>query len=210
VPDCAAIVLTGGASRRMGRDKASIRPPGWDRTFAQRTAGLVAAVAGPAVEVGPGRTFLAALSEDPPGAGPLAAVAAGWGALAAGGWRGPVLVVATDLPFLDLATLSWLAGHPTGASLVPICGGRPQPLCARYGAADLDTARRLARAGSAAMAALLAATEPLLVEAPRPEALRDVDTPADLALAGLAGPQPGGPPATPEQPAGRRASKAGA
>lgn len=186
MPGCAAIVLTGGASRRMGRDKASIRPPGWEHTLAERTAGLVAAVAVRAVEVGPGRTSLLAVSEDPPGTGPLAALAAGWDALAAGGWRGAALVVATDLPFLDLATLRWLADHPDG-SLVPLAGGRPQPLCARYSAADLDTARRLVGAGLASMAALLAEVSPQLVEAPDPEALRDVDTPADLAAAGLDG-----------------------
>lgn len=192
VPICAALVLTGGASRRMGTDKASLRLSPCDPdTLAERTARLVSGVAAVALEVGPGRSSLPAVAEDPPGSGPLAAVAAGGEALAAAGWSGPVLVVATDLPRLTEPLLRWLAGHPAESSVVPLRDGRVQPLCARYSRADLETAARLVAGGRRAMKDLLAATAPLLV----PEedwagagpggaaAIDDVDTPEDLARA---------------------------
>ena len=155
--------------------------------LAERTAVLLRAVAGPVVEVGPGRSSLPAVSEEPPGAGPLAAVAAGASALAAAGWRGPVLVVATDLPLLDLGLLRWLAAHPDSRSVVPLAAGRVQPLCARYSAVDLDTAARLVGSGRRAMGDLLAAIdanrapeEEWVPRAVHPAVLADADTPEDL------------------------------
>ena len=193
------MLLTGGASRRMGRDKAAIPIPAvpipggpgtagaTPVTLADRTARLLCAVAEPVVEVGPGRSFLRAVSEDPPGTGPLAAVAAGASALAAAGWTGPVLVVATDLPRLDEAMLRWLASHPDPRSVVPVAAGRVQPLCARYRAEDLVTAGRLVGAGRRAMGDLLAAIDAHRVGedqwAPAsgdPSVLSDADTPDDL------------------------------
>ena len=186
---CAGILLTGGASRRMGRDKASIQVHAGTGTvsLAERTAGLLEAAAAPVVEVGSGRSGRWSVREDPPGGGPLAAAAAGWSALSERGWRGPVLVVATDLPRLTVGLLEWLAGHPSDRSVVPVAGDRVQPLCARYRPADLDRAVGLVAAGRRAMADLLAAVDPLVVAdhdwagpAGDPAALDDVDTPADL------------------------------
>lgn len=186
---CAGILLTGGASRRMGRDKASIAVPGESGplTMAERTARILASAAAPVVEVGPARPGAWAVREDPPGSGPLAATAAGWVALAGRGWSGPVLVVATDLPRLTAGMVRWLAGHPADRSVVPVAGDRVQPLCARYRASDLDTARELVAAGRRAMSDLLEAVDPVLIPerdwagpAGGAAVLVDVDTPADL------------------------------
>ena len=185
----------------MGRDKAAIEvqaigvpalgvpagPAAGPVTLAERTARLLGAVADPVIEVGPGRSHLTAVSEDPPGAGPLAAVAAGASALAGAGWSGPVLVVATDLPRLDEGLLRWLVSHPDPRSVVPVAAGRVQPLCARYCADDLHVAGRLVAAGRRAMGDLLAAID--AHRAPEEEwsaassdlsALCDADTPGDL------------------------------
>lgn len=183
---CGGIILTGGASRRMGRDKASIRIGASGQTLARRTEDLLRQVAEPAVEVGSGHTTLRAVREDPPGGGPLAAVAAGWAALAAGQWRGPALVVATDLPKMNVALLDWLARHPAARSVVPVSRRRVQPLCARYRPEDLDLAALLCREGRTAMNDLIAAIDPVLLpeeewaHAGGPEILEDVDTPEDL------------------------------
>src|ERR1700736_1061525 len=85
----AALLLTGGTSRRMGRDKATLPVNG--TPLAERTATLLAQVADPVVEVGPGWTGLVAVREEPAGQGPLAAMAAGWAYLsgAAGGGSHP-------------------------------------------------------------------------------------------------------------------------
>jgi molybdopterin-guanine dinucleotide biosynthesis protein A len=175
----------------MGVDKAAIRLSDADGrsgpTLAERTVDLLLEACSPAVEVGPGRTCLPAVAESPAGAGPLAAMVAGWDALRAGGWFGPVVVVATDLPMLTSSMLVWLAEHPASGSVVPVAGGRVQPLCARYSPADMDVAARLVRQGERALSALLDVTDPLLAGedawaagAGGDAVLTDVDTPEDL------------------------------
>ena len=182
----AGLLLTGGSSRRFGRDKAAVLA-GDDETWAGRTGRLIAAVCCPALEIGPGRSHLRAVPDQQPGEGPLAAVATGVSALDALGWAGPVLVVATDLPLITPQLLSWLANHPSGQSVVPLRGGRLQPLCARYRREDLLRSVALVAEGRRAMRDLLAAID---VEAVGPEvwgpaagdlhALVDVDVPGDL------------------------------
>ena len=77
----AGVLLTGGASRRMGVDKARIVVNG--ETLAARSARVLASVCDPVVEVGSGVSGLPAVQEEPSGAGPLVAMLAGVGALGA-------------------------------------------------------------------------------------------------------------------------------
>jgi molybdenum cofactor guanylyltransferase len=188
----AALLLTGGASRRLGRDKAAVMVDGV--TLARRTAALLVEVADPVIEVGPGYSGLAGVPhviETPAGAGPLAAVAAGWTDLAA---QGPgsvarALVVATDLPCLTRGLLELLAWHPGEGCVVPVDrSGAPQLLCARYTAATLAGAGSLVASGERAFRALLEGEAvtwlpPEVWEpaAGRADALADLDTPDDLA-----------------------------
>lgn len=167
----------------------SVEPP---VTLAGRTAALLEQVCVTTVEVGPGHTRLPSAIESPPGRGPLAGLARGWEMLRAGGWDGPVLVVATDLPLLTSGFLEWLAAYPGDRSVVPVAAGRAQPLCARYSAPDMTLAARLVEEGERTMTALLQRADPLLVAeadwaaAADPAVLADVDTPDDLArLTGL-------------------------
>lgn len=178
----AALLLTGGASRRMGRDKATL-PAADGVPLARRTAGLLAAVAAPVLEVGPGRAGIRAVPDGWPGAGPLTAVASGATRLATLGWSGPVLVVATDLPELDEPLLGWLADHPYPGTVVPVVDGYPQMLCARYDAATVACAPVLAGAGARRMRDLI---EGRRVHLAGPDewggvsiggSLRDTDTP---------------------------------
>lgn len=192
------MVLTGGASRRMGRTKATL--PAGSTTLARRTAALLAQVAGFAVEVGPGYSGLPCAADTLPGSGPLAALTTGAAWLNAAGWDGPALVVATDLPRLTAPLLAWLAAYRVSGSVVPLdAGGRPQPLCARYCAADLAVAMRLVSSGRRRMSDLLEAlTDVAYVDAGAwgpvagPDALIDVDTPSDLAAFGGMAPGTGG------------------
>lgn len=185
----AGILLTGGRSRRMGFDKASIAIDGVPA--AVRTARVLSAVAFPVVEVGPGRSGLASVREDPPGSGPLAAIAAGVRSLSEAGHDGAVLVVACDLPLLTEAALGMLAEWPGRSSVVPVVAGHPQPLCARWSGADLGSAAGLVDAGKRSMKALL--SRPGIVfldESSWPRSievgvLSDADTPTALDRLGL-------------------------
>jgi molybdopterin-guanine dinucleotide biosynthesis protein A len=184
------LLLTGGASRRMGQDKATLVLAAGGVSLARRSAAVLAGVTTVAIEVGPGCSGLPAVQEDPPGSGPLPAVVAGWRALGAAGWGGPVLVVATDLPRLTATLLAWLVGHPSDRSVVPVVDGWPQPICARYAPADLGAAADLVACGSSSMRDLLAVAA---AHQAGPDEWRlagisasdwaDADTPEDLAVA---------------------------
>jgi molybdopterin-guanine dinucleotide biosynthesis protein A len=148
-------------------------------------------VAAPVLEVGPGYTTLPRVQEVPAGGGPLSALAAGWAGLVELGWpdTGSVLVVATDLPRLTVGLLALLAGYRKPGCVVPVDdNGRRQFLCGRYSMAALSQAGELVAAGERSVRALVDRAEVAWVApsawqpaAGRPDALCDVDTPADLA-----------------------------
>jgi molybdopterin-guanine dinucleotide biosynthesis protein A len=175
----------------MGRDKAALIVED-GRSLAERTAALLAQVAAPVVEVGPGYTTLPSTVEARPGTGPLQAVAAGAVFLAGAGHEGPALVVATDLPRLTAGLLGALAAWPAPGCVVPLHEGRPQPVCARYSPAALAEAVALAAAGERSLMALLERVDVAWLApaqwapaAGRPDALVDVDTPVDAAATGI-------------------------
>ncbi|TDC60470.1 NTP transferase domain-containing protein [Streptomyces hainanensis] len=126
-----AVILAGGAARRLGgADKPAVRVGG--RTLLDRVVGACPDAAR-VVVVGPrrptGRRVVWA-REEPPGGGPLAALAAGLREVTA-----PLtLVLAADLPFLTPAGLARLLDVPSGADVVlpRDAGGRDQPLSAVY------------------------------------------------------------------------------
>ena len=171
----------------MGRAKAAITQPGGGTSLARRTAAILAACTDPVVEVGPGHSGLPHVGEDPPGSGPLAAVAAGAAHLFATGWTGPVLVLATDLPMLEAPLVEWLVGHPDTRSVVPLVAGRAQTLCARYDRVALEQAVAIAANGSRSMRDLLSVADHLLAGPDdwgragiEERWFADADTPADL------------------------------
>ena len=180
----AGLLLTGGGSRRMGTDKARLVVGG--RRLAERAAEVLEEVCHTIIEVGPGVSGLPAVREDPPGAGPLAALGAGAAELARRGHSGPVLLLAVDMPFVDGRLLAFLRDRLGPATAVPLAGGQPQPLCARYGPEALAAVPSLLAAGERSLRALLAAVEVGWVEPAEwepvsgPDAFRDLDTPEDV------------------------------
>jgi molybdopterin-guanine dinucleotide biosynthesis protein A len=185
----AGLLLTGGSSRRMGTDKALLVVGG--ERLASRLARILGFVAGPIVEVGPGWTGLDAVREDPPGSGPLAAVAVGRARLRQLGHDGAALVIACDLPLLDAPVLTLLATWPGDASVLPVVEGRVQPLCARWSARDLDAAGALVEAGERSLRLLPERSEAVLIdrsawsEVANERSFADVDTPEELAALGI-------------------------
>jgi molybdopterin-guanine dinucleotide biosynthesis protein A len=185
----AGLLLTGGGSTRLGAPKAELRRAG--ERLADRGARVLSTVCPTSLEVGPGTSPLPAAREEPPGGGPLAAVVAGWSALEARGARGDVLVLAVDVPFVEVGVLRWLVEHPAPGAVVPRVGGRAQPLCARYRPADLGVAADLVAGGAAAMRDLLAAVAVTYADedawgvVATEDAFLDVDTPEAVTRAGL-------------------------
>jgi len=135
------ILLTGGSSTRMGRDKATIRIDG--TSLAERSAKLLSSFADIAIEVGEGVSGLASVLEEPRGNGPLAAIIAGHSELIRMGLdpRASCLVLACDLPLLDAWVLDKIASWPGGQSVLPVIDNFAQPLCARWAPRDLRQAR---------------------------------------------------------------------
>jgi molybdenum cofactor guanylyltransferase len=184
------MLLTGGASRRMGRDKAAlVHDDG--ATLAVRLGRVLATLCEPVIEVGPGRSDLPAVADERPGEGPLAACVTGWRALTAGGHDGPVAVLAVDLPAMTTPALAIVVRHPDPGTVVPVVEGRPQPLAARWSPIAFVEAARLVEGGQRSMTALLevvpwtALREPAFTAVGGVAAFDDVDTPDDLARHGV-------------------------
>ncbi len=104
-----AMILTGGASSRMGEDKAVVDWAG--RRAVDRVADLARAAAAQAiVTVGPRDYGLTAVPDDAPFGGPVGGILAGARALAARGCT-RALVLAVDTPTLTAADLAPLLAH---------------------------------------------------------------------------------------------------
>ncbi len=189
----AGLLLTGGSSRRMGRDKAELVVAG--ERLADRSARVLAAVCDPVLEVGPGRSPLDGVVDDHPRAGPLAALVTGADALRARTYSGSVVLLGVDLPFASEPLLRLVANHPASATVVPVAGGMRQSCCARYAPEALATAADLVERGERALHALLSAvpvvdiTEEEWQAVAPSDALTDLDTPDDLVRYGVGGAQ---------------------
>lgn len=184
-----AVVLAGGAARRLGgSDKPGVRVGG--RTLLDRVlaacpdAGRTVVVGDPRPTVRPVRWT----REDPPGGGPVPAVAAGVRETEAE----VVLVFSADLPFLDRdivgRLLESLAGAPEAEAAVLTDGeGRDQPLVAAYRTGPLvrELTRLTHGAGGLAHTPLRHLTEGLRLTrvAAGPLASFDCDTWEDIVAA---------------------------
>ncbi|MEV4491268.1 NTP transferase domain-containing protein [Micromonospora coxensis] len=162
----AAVVLAGGAARRMGgRDKPGV--PVGGLPMRERVLAAVADAA-PRVLVGPAGPVpddVLVTREQPPGGGPVAATAAGLAPLPPG--TTTVALLAADLPLLTgeaVATLRAALDADTDADGVCLVDDRArrQPLCgvwrvaALRAALDRLTARRGGTLDGASMRELLA------------------------------------------------------
>ncbi|MYT70124.1 MULTISPECIES: NTP transferase domain-containing protein [unclassified Streptomyces] len=139
-----AVVLAGGAARRLGgADKPGVRVGG--RALLDRVLAACAGARDTVVVAAPRPTARPVrwAREEPPGGGPLAALGAGVRALASTAQTGPDTVVAlsADLPFLEPRTvrllLDTLAAQDAEAALLTDADGRDQPLVAAYRVAPL-------------------------------------------------------------------------
>ena len=133
-----AVVLAGGAARRLGgADKPGLRVGG--RALLDRVLAACAGARTTVVVADPRPTArpVTWAREEPPGGGPLAALAAGLRHTTAE----HVVVVSADLPFLAAPTVGRLtvalAASDADGVLLTDAGGRDQPLVAAYRASAL-------------------------------------------------------------------------
>ncbi|MEU9467951.1 NTP transferase domain-containing protein [Streptomyces avermitilis] len=182
-----AVVLAGGAARRLGgADKPGVHVGG--RALLDRVLAACAGAATTVVVADPRATARPVVwaREEPPGAGPVAALDAGLRRTTAA----YVVVLSADLPFLDEGTvrrlLSTLQASGTEGVLLTDPGGRDQPLVAAYRGAALRRELAELAAGHGTLAGLplrrlIAALD--LTRVSDPVASFDCDTWDDIAAA---------------------------
>ncbi|MER6344890.1 NTP transferase domain-containing protein [Streptomyces sp. NPDC001595] len=182
-----AVVLAGGAARRLGgADKPAVRVGG--RALLDRVLAACAGARATVVVADPRPTARPVnwAREEPPGAGPLAALDAGLRHTTAE----QVVLLSADLPFLGEDTLGRLrAALATGGAegaLLTDADGRDQPLVAAYRTAALrrELSALTAEHGTLTGLPLRRLTGALdLVRVPDPVASIDCDTWDDIAAA---------------------------
>jgi molybdenum cofactor guanylyltransferase len=179
------VILAGGLSRRMGRDKASL--PTRDGTLIEHLARRLAPVVDETIVAGgsgrrapPGVTMVDDLFA---GMGPLAGIHAGLRAA-----RHPrIWVVGCDLPDADPALASLLFGLAGDVdAVVPCIDSEPQGVCAVYDRALASRIEGLLAAGERRVKMLLATSkvryvtpDELRVVDPELRSFRNLNTPAD-------------------------------
>lgn len=187
------LVLAGGRSTRMGRDKAALEIGG--RAQLARAFDLLAPLTA--------RCFVSVREDqkddplraafpqvvDLPGlpAGPAGGIIAAQRAHPGVAW----LVVACDLPLLDAGTLQHLIArrHPARAAIAYRSShdGLPEPLCAIWEPSTAGPLAAAVAAGRLCPRKFLLQSDTLLLDLPRPESLENVNTPAELAAVTGAG-----------------------
>ena len=185
------VIMAGGASERLGRDKALERIGG--KALVERvidslvplTTEVLVVVAQPeqaaAFHLPPS---VRVVSDRYPGKGSLGGIFTGLDA-STEAWS---LVVACDMPFLNGELLRHLMGESSNVdAVVPLLGGQIEPLHALYSKACLAPMERMVRAGDLKIAPLFDAVRVRYVDErtidridPRHLSFFNINTQADL------------------------------
>lgn len=179
------LILAGGKSRRMGREKALIERPDGERQidFILRLAHEVSddvSISTNTPKIAP--EGIPALADESPGDGPLGALAT---------WHlqnsCPTMVIGVDLFLLDKPTLENLIRTHDSSNLATCYANRldaqPEPLCTIYSADALKMASESLADGKYCTRDFLRSLDPNILQLPSPVALDNVNTESDLAEA---------------------------
>lgn len=188
-PVFSGVVLTGGASRRMGRDKALVEVGG--RALAVRVAqALRDAGADQVFAVGGALDALSdlgldAVPDDHPGEGPVGGLLT-----ALSHASSPVVaVLACDLPAAAPSAVrlvvAALDADPDLACAIPMVQGRSEPLHGAWRRSSRPRIQAMFDRGERAMHRVIADLGGTAVHGVDPAALADADTPADLEAGAL-------------------------
>ena len=199
-PPLYGLVLAGGRSTRMQRDKATLSYQG--RTQLERAMELVGSCVAQAFvsvraeqRTDPARARYAQIVDTRDGLGPIAGIAAAQALRPDAAW----LVLACDLPFLDARAVRFLVEHRDPARSATAFRstqagrhqGLPEPLCAIYEPRSAGALLAYLETGRTCPRKFLLQTDALLLEQPDPRALDNINTPEeyDAARATLLAPQ---------------------
>ena len=175
-----AILLTGGAGTRMGREKSGVMLGDFtlvDHVLRGLPSGVEVIVVGPDLPDPP--RPVTCTREAPQGGGPVAGLAAGLHLVT----TDVIGVIATDMPFAGGLLEALTQSIPPGAdAIIPVdVTGHRQPLCAAYRVTSLRTAvQALDIVAGASMRSLLAHLVIAETASTDLDALFDIDTPSDL------------------------------
>lgn len=178
------LLLAGGESRRMGRDKATIRREGQTQlSHAMQLLGEIterAFVSARADQDDAERRRFQQIVDRYEGLGPIAGILSAMDEYPDVDW----LVMACDLPNIDAGTLSKLVASRAldkpFTAYISSHDGLPEPLCAVYAAASADILKRFVADGVNCPRKILIRSDTLLLEQPNPRALDNINTPDDL------------------------------
>jgi molybdopterin-guanine dinucleotide biosynthesis protein A len=182
----AGVVVAGGESRRMGRDKATLPLPDGSGTMVERVVDVVSQRCSPVyVMAAPGQPLPALsvpiLRDEVRGLGPLPATGRGLRAAAAAGAR-YAFVAAVDMPSLtaDLIDELFRLAVETNAEVVMPWDGRSHYLAAVYRTDLADRIDALVAAGARKMSDLIDASDSQQIVLTDSAALTNVNTVDDL------------------------------
>lgn len=180
------LVLAGGRSRRMGRDKALLERGGQSQLaylaglLADVTERMFVSTRADQCDESERRRF-AQIIDRYSDIGPVAGILSALEEFPGVDW----LVVACDLPNVDRGTLDYLIGQRSVTQ--PFTAyrssndGLPEPLCAVYRAGSDAIIRGFLKEGVVCPRKMLIRSDTKLLEQPNPAALDNVNTPDDLA-----------------------------
>lgn len=183
--DCTALLLAGGASRRMGADKAGLMIAGQPLWQWQLATLRQLAPAELFLSTGKGTAFagVESIPDAASDAGPLGGLVAGL-RRASTPW---LLVLAVDLPLMRPEALQGLLerARQHGRGRIPHAENRYEPLAAVYPKSALPIAERALAAGRLPLQALarelvaLGLAEPDALATSEPELFRNANTPGE-------------------------------
>ena len=187
-PQLYGLVLTGGRSRRMQRDKAGLEYAGKSQ-LARAMDLLTPLVARSFVSVrsdqlqDPQRSAYDTIADVRPNLGPIGGIHAALHAYPECGW----LILACDLPFLDRATLQYLIAHRASERVATAFrssfDGEPEPLCAIFEPRSREIIEQSLAGGQQCPRALLSRNDVELLELPNARALDNINTGEEYAAA---------------------------
>lgn len=192
------MVLAGGKSSRMGRDKASMVIGGGGLTQTRRALGLLGTLCERTYvslregqSVPEGGEGVPILRDSGDAEGPLCGILAAFREAPAAAW----LVMACDLPFVTSEVLARLVechreqpGQPFVA-YANSCDALPEPLCAIYGPAALPILQKHAARGNFSPRRIMIEEHIVFLDLPAGSAasLSNINAPQDIAALSPAG-----------------------